>query len=241
MDTKRLISISLESLVLLLLVAAPVYGLLQSVATAQEVTQQEVVLPLESSEKSSTPLPEKIYLEVPFLVQAPFANWDDLHENACEETSLIMLRHYLDGTTIASQAEGDREIKELIAFETAEGFPQSITLDELRRIAKSYYSLHPRVEMDITVGDVKRELASGKPVIVPAAGKILPNPHFRNGGPIYHMLVIKGYDEQGFITNDPGIAQGKDFRYTLEALYKAIHDWNKEDIYSGQKAYIVFD
>jgi uncharacterized protein YvpB len=88
---------------------------------------------------------------------------------------------------------------------------------------------------------IKDELANGRPVIVGAAGKILPNPNFRNGGPNYHMLVVIGYDKNGFITNDPGTRKGQDFRYSFSDLFNAIHNWESNNILNGLKEYLVFD
>jgi len=89
--------------------------------------------------------------------------------------------------------------------------------------------------------NIKKEIAAGHPVIVPAAGKVLPNPNFTNGGPNYHMLLIIGYDQTDFITNDPGTRNGKNFRYTYDGLINAIHDWNPNNILDGRKAVLVFD
>lgn len=186
-------------------------------------------------------LPASANLTVPFQVQAPFANWDALHEDACEETSLLMVKHYLAGTAIGTQEEADRQIIDLVHYGEQNGYGISITLEELRKIANGYYGLSSgHIEKNVTVEGIKREIAEGRPVIIPAAGKLLPNPHFSNGGPVYHMLVVIGYDEQGFITNDPGIRQGEGFRYTTDKLYEAIHDWNPANILDGEKAYLVF-
>lgn len=187
-------------------------------------------------------IPEETGIIVPFIVQAPNANWDQIHEEACEEASLLMIKHFLNNSSIKTVTEADKEILELIDFESKTGYQISIALKELSEIAEKHYGLKKgRVETNITIEQIKKELAEDKPVIVPAAGKILPNPNFRNGGPLYHMLVIKGYDKNGFITNDPGTRNGEGFRYTFDALFNAIHDWDKEDILKGQKAYLVFD
>ena len=81
----------------------------------------------------------------------------------------------------------------------------------------------------------------GRPVIVPAAGRLLKNPFFKQPGPYYHMLVIKGVTADGkFITHDPGTKRGADFLYGQEALYNAINDWDDaRGTLSGRKAMIV--
>ena len=48
-------------------------------------------------------LPNESFIKVPFGVQAPNANWDALHEEACEEASLIMMAHFLKNTGISTR------------------------------------------------------------------------------------------------------------------------------------------
>jgi len=63
---------------------------------------------------------------------------------------------------------------------------------------------------------------------VPLAGRELNNPYFRAPGPIYHMLVIKGYDSDEFIVNEVGTKRGDSFKYKYDVLINAIHDWNPD-------------
>lgn len=215
-----------------------------SVPVGIEKNQKIVEIPAEKNteEYESQKLPEKVLLNVPFLSQAPFQKWDALHEDACEEASLIMAEYFLDGKKFVSKEQGEKEIQSIVSFEKNNKYELSITLDELNQIAEKYYNLKTgRVEKNITINDIKKELAFGKPVIVGAAGKVLPNPNFRNGGPNYHMLVVVGYDQNGFITNDPGTRLGEGFRYSFDDLYNSIHDWNEKNILNGGKNYLVFD
>lgn len=187
----------------------------------------------------SIPVAEKIL--VPFTSQAPFKLWDPLHEDACEEASLIMVYHYIKNTPITSATQADKEIKDLISWEVARGYGGSITLSDLNQVAKDYFDMNNgRVIIVSSYQEIKKVLAGGNPLILGMAGKILPNPNFSNGGPNYHMLVAIGYDNTGFITNDPGTRQGQDFHYNYTDFYAAIHDWNATNILNGQKAYLVF-
>lgn len=187
-------------------------------------------------------LPSSFLNEAPFLSQAPFAVWDPLHEEACEEASLIMAKAFLDKERTISLARGEKDIQGLVAYQEKNGYGVSISLEQLVKVARAYYSLgSARVESEATTEKIKRELVAGKLVIAPAAGKLLGNPNFRNGGPLYHMLVIKGYDATGFITNDPGTRLGESYHYPLETLQAAIHDWDGKDIVKGAKKYLVFD
>jgi len=187
-------------------------------------------------------LPEKILIEVPFTTQAPSANWDAVHEESCEEASILMLNHFLNKTSFGSASDVDREILNLIDFEEKNNYKVDVTTDELNRIAKDFFDLDTgRVVNNFTVNDLKKELASGRPIIIPAAGKLLKNPNFKGGGPVYHMLVIKGYDQDNFITNDPGTRNGNGYKYNIDLLFDAIHNWDKDNIINGNKSYLVFD
>ncbi|PIS08036.1 hypothetical protein COT78_00435 [Candidatus Berkelbacteria bacterium CG10_big_fil_rev_8_21_14_0_10_43_13] len=184
-------------------------------------------------------LPSKINLDVPFMSQAPLAVWDDLHEDACEEASFLMVKHFIDKTAISSPSSFDAEINSMIDYEESSGYGPSITLQDLAVIAKTKYNLLGEIRT-ATISNLKTELAAGRPIIVGAAGKILPNPNFRNGGPNYHMLVIKGYNSTEFITDDPGTRKGHNFVYTYDDLINAIHNWNPENILNGTREYLVF-
>lgn len=193
---------------------------------------------------TSKVLPASVLLNVPFTVQAPFANWDALHQETCEEASLMMVRYFRLGQPFGSLQAIDDELKSLVSWETGRGYEYDVTVKELSRIARDYYSMTSgRVINDPTLEDIKTELAAGRPVIVPAAGRLLDNPNFTAGGPPYHMLVIRGYDADGFITNDPGTRRGEKFRYSFSNLMDSIHDWtgNKATITSGAKSVLVFD
>ena len=208
----------------------------------EEKNDSNPAQPANQSSPKSRDISNQVLLDMPFLVQAPFAVWDPLHEDACEEASLIMVKHFLDKDKNLTPASGDVEIRKMIQYEEKNGYGISITMEQLNQISKDYFGLQSgRVKTSVTIDDIKKELDAGRPVIVPAAGKILPNPNFRNGGPNYHMLVVVGYDKNGFITNDPGTRKGEGFRYSFNDLFNAIHNWDAGNILNGRKTYLVFD
>lgn len=212
-------------------------------APTPKITQQKKPEPAPPPTKTVT-LPAEVMLDVPFMVQAPFANWDALHQETCEEASLMMVRYFRLGQSFGSLQSIDDELKSLVAWQTGKGYEYDVTVQELSRIARDYYSMSSgRVISNPSLNEIKKELADGRPVIVPAAGRLLNNPNFTAGGPPYHMLVILGYDANGFITNDPGTRRGEKFRYTFDNLMDSIHNWtgNKSTITSGAKAVLVFD
>jgi len=181
-------------------------------------------------------------ITVPFSPQSPFANWDDPYQEACEEMSLIMVHHFLDGTELTRE-QADEELLALVKWEEEHGYSQDVTLDELAEIAQEYYGYRTNIlyNEDVTIESLKRLLAKGSPIIVPAAGRDLGNPYFSGEGPWYHMLVITGYQPWFFITNDPGTKRGEDYKYEYEVLLNAIHDWTgiKENIRDGRKSVLI--
>lgn len=186
-------------------------------------------------------LPNEINLAVPFTVQAPFADWNLPYKETCEEASILMAEAFYNKKYLTPNL-ADAEILNLVNFQKKYfGFYEDTDAAQTAEIARKYYDFkNIKIIYDITIEDIKKELALGYPVIIPAAGRLLPNPYFRQPGPLYHMLVIKGYTADGrFITNDPGTKRGADFLYRYEDLYSAIHDWNNGDVYKGKKTMIV--
>jgi hypothetical protein len=194
-----------------------------------------------------TPLPNssspaEINLAVPFTSQAPHKNWEEPYQNFCEEASVLMASHYILNRAIPTPEYADAEMLKIKDWEEKTlGYNKDTTAKETARILTEYFKI-PDVELvyNPTISQIKQALASGKVMVVPAAGRQLPNPNFRSPGPLYHMLVIKGYTKDGkIITNDPGTRLGADFTYDPQALLDAIHDWNGGDVENGQKVIII--
>jgi hypothetical protein len=189
-------------------------------------------------------LPRKILIDVPFTSQAPLSKWDAYHEEACEEASLLMAEYFLKNKKL-TPAIAEKEIQALIAYEikNTKGYEDS-TAKETAKLGADYYGLkNLRVVYDFTSVDLKKYLAQKKPIIVPAAGRLLGNPNFTAPGPLYHNLVLVGYDGDTIITNDPGTRKGQGYRYDIETLYGAIHDFpgDKNKIEKGRKAMIIIE
>jgi hypothetical protein len=203
-------------------------------------------LPAENNSSSQAPvtIPGKIMIQVPFATQAPLVNWDALHEEACEEASLVMLKYYLDGKKLTPEImEG--EIQRMVDFEIRNyGDYKDTTASETVKLAEDFYNIkNLKVIYDFPKEDLKKYLAEGNPIIVPAAGRLLGNPNFTGLGPLYHNLVLIGYNGNTIITNDPGTRKGQGYAYNIEVLYNAIHDFpgKPEDINQGRKAMIILE
>lgn len=188
-----------------------------------------------------TPTPDELNLDVPFAVQAPNANWDQTHEEACEEAAILMAVRYFNGEKINSVADAEAGLQQIITWEKNNlGFFESTTAAETVRVIKGIdENLNAEVVKDPTIDEIRQFLADNKLVLVPTAGRLLNNPFYKSPGPLYHMLVIKGYTPSQFITNDAGTRRGENYPYKYKTLLDANHDYNGGDVTAGKKLMIV--
>jgi hypothetical protein len=186
---------------------------------------------------------KEVNLAVPFITQAPRGNWGLPYQEACEEASVIMGAAYFNGETSISPDVADRRILDTVAWEKQTfGFYEDTTAAETARMAREHFGLQAEAKPVASIDDVKAELTQGSVVLLPAAGRLLNNPNFSGAGPLYHMLVAKGFLRDGrIITNDPGTRHGADYLYDPVVLYNAIHDWNGGDVTNGAKVMVVLN
>lgn len=174
------------------------------------------------------PLPTKVSLKVPFSPQAPTANWDELHNQACEEVSGIMANAYFNGVTSLPTATVEKEINALTKWQQDNfGYNLSITTEETVKMIEANFKLKVEIAT-IDENTIKRALSENKLVLLPANGQMLNNPYFKQPGPVYHMLVLTGYNKDTFITNDPGTKRGENYEYKYSTLEAATGNWNHD-------------
>jgi hypothetical protein len=187
------------------------------------------------------PIPDQFNLAMTFTPQAPHANWNLPYQEACEEASAAMVHYYWSEQEFANPEEADAELLRLVDFQNnTYGEYEDTNAEETAQFMRDFYG-YENIEVidNPTVEQIKEEVAAGFPVMVPAYGKVLENPNFRSGGPLYHMLVIKGYTVGTFITNDPGTRRGADFVYNIDNIMSSMGDWNDGDPQNGSKVVIV--
>lgn len=168
-------------------------------------------------------------LQVPFTPQAPYANWVQPWQDACEEAAIVMVDKFYGDyeTRTIPPREASQAIRRAYDLKnTLYGFSLDENAAKIARWINDFYPWEARLVENPTVEAIKIELDAGRPVIAPAHGKSLPNPYFRDGGPDYHTIVISGYDDEAkkFIVQEPGTRRGLDFRYPYDRLLSAIHD-----------------
>lgn len=222
----------------------------QSSATNINNSQPEISSPNLVKISPTPEIKTQVNLDIPFTPQAPFAVWDDLHNEACEETSLLMIHYYLTGKNFTPQI-ADQEILKLVDWQIKNwGGHYDLNLENLAKLAKEYFGYQKiRILTDPSFDEIKKELSNGNPIIAPVAGRLLKNPYYRQPGPYYHMLVIRGYQNDEIITNDAGTRRGQGFRYQKEVFFNALHDWpgllgstkDDVDILKGRKVILIIE
>ncbi len=194
----------------------------------------------------------EVNISVPFVAQAPTANWDAIHEELCEEAVALMAQWFNQSKTgsklgnwqnaIPAQ-EAETAFKQMVDWEnkTFGDYKDTTALQTLQIFKEDLQVSQAELMENVSIENLKQELARGNIVIVPTAGRLLKNPYFKQPGPVYHMILLKGYKDNTFITNDPGTRYGEGYVYSNNILFNAIHDWNGsgDTIEQGQKVAIV--
>jgi hypothetical protein len=193
-----------------------------------------------STESANIAIAEEINLDVPFTSQAPLANWDKTHEESCEEASILMAQRYFDKEKIVDAQDGENGLGKIIEYEKSTlGFFESTTADQTAKVASGLFNLKTEVVELKNFDQIKQYLSEGKLVIFPLAGRQIGNPFYKSPGPLYHMLLAKGYTKDKLITNDPGTKRGENYPYDYQTIANATHDWNGGDVEAGKKVVIV--
>jgi hypothetical protein len=172
-------------------------------------------------------LPATVILQVPFSTQAPNDNWN--RNEDCEETSITMANAFLTGSTedkLPADA-AQNAINNLKAWEqTNLGYNANTGVDATTKMAEGAFNLSVAQIPNFTEADLKTALSANHPILLPINAKLLGNLQYKNGGPLYHMIVLRGFKGDTFIVNDPGTDNGDGNEYPFSVLQKASADWN---------------
>ncbi len=213
--------------------------------------QNQGTLPLDSAAspevaaKSDQPtandaptIPPELNLEVPFYAQAPYANWDYPWQEACEEASILLVADiYFDRQW--DRQTFNQQILDLVEWEKKRfGDYKHTSVQQTSDMLAEYLELKSVIHENPTFEDVQKVLARGHLIVMTFDGKTLGNPNYKNGGPVYHAMVIKGYKEgQKIITNDVGTRNGEDYIYDWATIQNSLHDYS-EPMKDGAKRMI---
>ncbi|GEM_PF-1542729 len=191
-------------------------------------------------------LPDKHYIDTPFVPQAPQQNWDQPWQDACEEAAILTVHYYYQNIT-PSIDQMVTDLNSIFSYQTNQGWGHDINAQQMTQTAKDLYGYQSEIIENPSLEDLKKYVSRDIPVIVPASGKILyaENKNFRSGGPYYHSMVILGYHDatQKFTVHDVGTRLGANFKYSYSLLLDSIHDLpdsgNKIEILEGAKRVVV--
>jgi len=200
---------------------------LEKITETDIIKKEKILREKAPRTKINRKLPEKAYLEVKFICQAPLetkANWE-FHEESCEEAALLMAYLYETKKTMTKE-EANTEILKMIEWQKENfGAHKDMYADKLKEFTNKFYKIDEnkiQVTKNASIKDIKRAISTGHPVIVPITGELLKNPYYPYPG--YHMLLVIGYTEDKIITNDNGTKRGKDFSYNTDKFEKAMKD-----------------
>lgn len=182
--------------------------------------------------------PKEINLAMTFYSQAPFIDWNEPWQNACEEASILLVANTYYKHNWSKEEFRDQILKMVEWENEMFGFYKSTNAQEMTKILENFLKLKSVIHQNPTFSDVQNILNKGHLIIVPLNGRELKNPFFTNGGPDYHVLVIKGYKEgEKVITSDVGTQHGENYVYTWKTITNANHDYTTP-INNGDKLII---
>lgn len=190
------------------------------------------------------PAPKKVSenLAVPFTTQAPNAVWDDAHKTMQEEAVLFMVMQYYAGISGAIDSEAaDAALFAIIDAEAEIGLDANLSILKFGTFAESYASMKATAINDPTIDQIKAFISEGIPVFVPVATEKMNNEFYLNDAAPYHYVVIRGYDGENFITNDPGTRHGENYSYAQSVIMDAMGDWNDGDPATGVKRILILE
>ncbi len=184
-------------------------------------------------------VPAELNFSMTFYSQAPFGDWSEPWQNACEEaSSLLIANTYFHHNWTPEQFRD--QILTLVDWENKTfGDYKSTNAKEIVQMLHDELGLNAVIHSNPSFEDVQQVLAEGHLIIMTFDGRELNNPFYTNGGPDYHAMVIKGYKEgQKVITEDVGTKHGENYVYDWSTLENASHDYTTPNIDDGAKLMI---
>lgn len=177
--------------------------------------------------------PQSVILNVPFVMQAPLGNWsDDRQQYGCEEASIVMAMSWArreinkPNDTIFKE-EALRDIINMSEYERViYGFYQDTSAQDTARVARDFYQYQDiTVKENISVEDIRQELAQNRLVLIPLNTRLTGVPMYKNG-PVRHMIIAVGYDDKNdeIIVHDPLLKNGAFLWLPASGLQAAL--WN---------------
>ncbi len=169
-------------------------------------------------------LPFSINHNVVFFSQAPDGDRNLPRQEACEEASIALASYFMKNKNLTKE-QMRKDILSLVDRQM-ELFGDYLhtTVEQTKQLYEDFYGWNTYIIDNPTVDDIKSALAQWYLVVAPFAGRKLGNPYYSGKWPIYHMMVLKWYDDTNFYTNDVGTRRGENYAYTYQTILDANHD-----------------
>lgn len=204
-----------------------------------KVVVEQVVVEQVEGEYLVSGYDQRVDLGVAFTSQAPEKDWREPWQNACEETSVLMVDYFyndirrVDVETAKEDILHIFNVKEYL-FEESLDESASLIVELINEMSLKWQA---RLVKNPSIDNVITEISQGRPVIMPLYARELNNTYYIGNGPDYHMLVIVGYDldSREFIVNDPGTQFGEGLKFDFDVMMDALHDLNVEEYDQGEK------
>lgn len=194
--------------------------------------------PITANSPAAKTIPASLNLKAAFYAQAPAGNWDYPWQEACEEaTVLLIANEYFNHQWSAEQF--NQQILSMVDWENKTfGDYKHTTMAQTDQMIHDLLGLKTKMHDNPDLATIKNILAEGHFIVLPLAGKELGNPYFSNGGPVYHVVVAKGYTKDNqIITHDVGTKRGANYVYNWDTIDAALHDY-AEPISNGARRII---
>src|SRR3989338_1557729 len=104
----------------------------------QEVHESDLPIFRSSDLPTSSTLPSRINLAVPFTSQAPEKDWSQPWQDACEEAAVLMLDAYYKGYGLSPLFAKDELLKMIAWEENEKQWGWSITIEQVKGLAEWY-------------------------------------------------------------------------------------------------------
>lgn len=185
------------------------------------------------------PLPTNINHPVTFFPQAPDGNWNLPRQEACEEASIALANYFIKGKSLTR----DQVRADILAMVDRQmqlfGDYLHTTIEQTKQLYLDFYGGEAYIIDNPTIDDIKSALAQWYIIVAPFAGRKLGNPYYSGQWPLYHMMVLRWYDDTYIYTNDVGTRRGEDYPYTYQTILNALHDRDNTDINQWAKRILV--
>jgi len=211
----------------------------------QKQIEEENTKAKQKQEEINKPIiiPQKYDIQnMQFFSQAPYGNWNQPYQDACEEASLLIGYYYIKNMN-KTKDQYNKDLLKMVKLEMDMlWYFESTTIMEMKQIINTRDpSIKAKIIEHPSIRDIEKEISQNHAVIAPFYGKWINNPHYASWWPEYHFMVIKWYDQSNFITHDVWTIRWANRNYPKSLLMEHMHDWNRIDVQKWAPRILVLE